>query len=182
MVMRLTLFGHADDCAHAIAETLYADHGFVATDDGPVDAAIVVATDPEEPHAFADIDDADFARLCLEPMIALEVATAAALVRLTPGGAILFIGTDAYLGQPDAAPQSAASGALVTLARSIAVRDPALRASLLLLPYEADRRGPATAADAARIAAPLLTAPSLAGQIIHVDAGAHLIARHVGRR
>jgi len=182
MVIRASLFGRPDDYSAAMLESLCADGAFVVTDQGPIDAAIVAAPDSQERHEFADIDDADFIRLCVDPLIDLETATAAALARLIPGGAILFVGTDAHLGQPDAAPQSAASGALMTLARSIAVRDPALRANLLLLPYEAERHGPTTAADAAQVAAPLLMAPSLTGQAIYVDGGAHLTARHVGRR
>jgi hypothetical protein len=182
MVIRAALFGRSDDRSNEIFETLCADGAFVLADRGPIDAAIVAAPDSQERHEFADIDNADFIRLCVDPLIDLEIATAAALARLIPGGAILFVSTDAHLGQPDAAPQSAASGALMTLARSIAVRDPALRANLILLPYEADRHGPATAADAARIAAPLLMTPSLTGQAIYVDDGAHLTARHVGRR
>lgn len=161
---------------------LCADGAFVSVGHGPIDAAIVAAPDIEERHQFEEIDDTDFIRLCMEPLIALEAATAKAMARLRPCGTILFIGTDAHLGHPDAAPQSAASGAMMTLARSIAVRDPTLRANLLLLPFEVERRGPAIVADAARIAASLFAAPSLAGQAIYVDNGAHLTARHAGRR
>jgi len=182
MVIRIALFGRADDRSAAILKALSADGTCIVADEGTIDAAIVAAPDAEECHEFADIDDADFIQLCIDPLIDLEAATGAAMARLAPGGAILFVGTDAHLGQPDAAPQSAASGASMTLVRSIAVRDPMLRANLILLPYEANRCDEAAIADAARIAAPLLTAPSLTGQSIYVDNGAHLTARHVGRR
>lgn len=168
------VIGNGAGVAEAITQFLVVTHGWTEASDGPVDAVLIDTVDDDEAVAFDCLTDADLTRLYIEPTVRLEQAAHDAVLRLKEGGAILFVGTDAYLGLPSGAAQSAASGSMVLLARSLPLWKPSLRSNVLVLPSSASRRVERTITDAASIAAVLLAASSVNGETISVAGGAHL--------
>ncbi|WP_326523561.1 hypothetical protein [Sphingomonas sp.] len=177
MVIRVASFGPVDPVVEAIVPAA-GQHERGA----PLDVAIISAIPRQEDHAFDALTDADFTRLCLDPLLELERSIADALSRLRRDGMVLLVTGDAWLGEPDAAPQSAACGAVMTLMRSIATRADLPRANLVAIPLHGARRTSSLAAEAAAVVRALIAAPSINGQALILDRGEHLVSRHVGRR
>jgi hypothetical protein len=176
-----TLLGGPSEASAAISDQL-ATHGHFRQADGPVDVVLVDAIDGPEPILFSDLTDADFDRLYIKPTLRLEQALRTALLRVKPGGSLILLGTDAYLGQPEGAPQSAASGTMINVARSLALQEPSLRVNMILLPYDPSRHDAATSNDAAHAATMLIASRFIRGERILVDGGSHLVSLHVARR
>jgi hypothetical protein len=168
------VIGNGAGVAEAIARLLVTAHGWTEVGEGPVDAVLIDTVDDEEAIEFDRLTDADLARLYVEPTVRLEQAAHQAVLRLKEPGALLFVGTDAYLGRPSGAAQSAASGSMVLLARSLPLWKPSIRSNVLVLPSARVRRDEPTIADAAGMAAVLLTAASVNGETISIAGGAHL--------
>ena len=178
----LGIIGNGSGTAEAIGAHILEHHGFVLSDEGPADAMLVDAVGRDEAIPFDRLTDGDFARLYVEPTMHLEQVACAAVTRLKDGGALLFIGIDAYLGRADAAPQSAAAGSMVLLARSLSLWKSTLRSNALILPHRPGRRDEALVRDAAAMAATLLIAEAIKGQTILIDRGSHLASPLVAER
>lgn len=175
----LKVIGNGSGVAEAIAERLTKGHDFTETEQGPFDLVMIDAVDEEGDTPFLELSDEDFERLYLAPTVRLERVTAMARTLIKPSGSLLLVGTDAYLGKPEGAPQSAAAGSMVILGRSLGRMDPPVRCNIILLPIECDRRHPDMFGDAARLALAVTGSETLCGLRLFLDGAAHLASRHV---
>ncbi len=175
----LKVIGNGSGTAEAIAGRLTDVHGFIETDQGPFDLVLIDVVDEEEDIPFPELSDEDFERLYLAPTVRLENVVAMARTLAKPSGSLLLVGTDAFLGKPESAPQAAAAGSMVILGRSVGRMAPPVRCNIILSPTESGRGSPAMLDDSARLASAVAGSETLCGLRLFLDGAAHLTSRHV---
>lgn len=180
--LSLKVFGNGSGVAEAIAGRLTDIHGFVETGDGPFDLVVIDAVDEARSIRFLDLSDEDFERLYLAPTIRLERMVGVARALTGSSGSLLLVGTDAFLGKPESAPQAAAAGSMIQLGRSLGRMCPPVRCNMLILPIEPARRRPGMFDDAACFASVVAGSERLCGLRLFLDGAAHLDSRYVDHR
>lgn len=180
--LSLKVIGNGSGVAEAIAGRLTDIHDFVEIGHRPFDLVMIDAVDEARSIRFLDLSDEDFERLCLAPTIRLERMVGMARTLAGPSGSLLLVGTDAFLGKPESAPQAAAAGSMIQLGRSLGRMHPPVRCNMLILPIEPARRSPGMFDDAARLASAVAGSETLCGLRLFIDGAAHLDSRYVDHR
>lgn len=174
---RLLLIGSGGGVAAEVAERLIDEDPWIACTPGDLaDAVLIDGMDVATETPFTEVQDDALAALVIDATLVRVAALQSALPRVAPSGAIVVIGSDAYLGRWYGAAQAAASAALVGIVRSVAMEygRSGLRINLLALPLGITRDDRVAIDDAAVQVRALCDIRSMNGQTLVMDHGHNL--------